>query len=46
MYTSIKTLDLETFLYNNYLTLLIILILLRNYLLKLYTKLAILIFYL
>jgi hypothetical protein len=44
MYTSIKTLDLETFLYNNYLTLLIILILLRNYLLKLYTKLAILIF--
>ncbi len=43
MHTSIKTLTLKTFLHNNYLIILIILILLKNYLLKLYTKSTILI---
>ncbi len=38
-----KTLTLETFLHNNYLTILIILILLEDCLLKLYTKSTILI---
>ncbi len=38
-----KTLILEIFLYNSYLTILIIFVLLENYLLKLYTKSTILI---
>ncbi len=37
-------LTLEIFLYNSYLTILIVLILLKKYLLKLYTKSIILIF--
>jgi len=43
MYTFIKALILKTFLHDNYLTILIILMLLKNRLLKLYIKLTILI---
>jgi len=44
MHTFIKILTLEIVLHNNYLTILIILILLKDCLLKLYTKSTILIF--
>ena len=44
MYIFIKTFILETFLYNNYLIILIILIILKKRLLELYTKSTILIF--
>ena len=40
MYTSIKTLDLETFLYNNYLTLLIILILFKKLFIEIIYKIG------
>ena len=43
MHTSIKTLASKMFLHNNYLTILIILMLLKNCLLKLYIKSTILI---
>ncbi len=44
MHTSIKTLVSKTSLYNNYLTILIILIILEEHLLELYIKSTILMF--